>query len=377
MKTSVFLFLLLAPLLPSFAEANRYIATLRSGLRTSGIVRFGDFNAITIQSNKSSKDLLREDNTIELIEPDQEMHIAGEVANSNQGNIWNPSLWNPSPWNLDRIDQTSLPLDGRYKPMSRGRGATVYVLDTGIYPKHKEFLVNRARWGLDLTGEGLVDLHGHGTHVSSTVIGNSLGVANKAKVVMIKVLNRYGSGTYSNLIRGIEWAIKDSKRIGGCSVLSMSLGGPKSQIVNNAIEAAYREGLISVVAAGNDGIDACVNSPGSANSAVTVGASNKADWVPKFSNRGSCVRIHAPGVDILGAGTGYKTQTKKMTGTSMATPHVAGVIASLLPLYKCNVNRTLTKLMEMSVSGKLFGLRDGTVNRLVNIRGSSVFNTEF
>jgi subtilisin family serine protease len=158
----------------------------------------------------------------------------------------------------------------------------------------------------------------------------------------------------------------------------MSLGGPKSQIVNNAIDAARREGIITVVAAGNDGIDACRNSPGSSSSSITVGATNKGDYVPRFSNWGKCVSILAPGVDVLGAGTGYKTQTKLMTGTSMATPHVTGVIASLLPLYNCNINKTLSKLKELAVSGKLKGVVGATPNKLLQtIKSYGVFNAEF
>lgn len=347
MKTSVLVFLFC--FLETYSNPVRYIATLRNGLRASNIIRFGSFNSITIESNKTKQEILNEDKSIELLEPDYEMHIAS-------GN-----------WGIDRIDQPNLPLNNKYSPELRGKGTTVYVLDTGIYTKHKEFINNRARWGIDLTGEGLKDLHGHGTHVSSTIIGDTLGVANKASVTMIKVLNRYGSGTYSNLIRGIEWAIKDSRRIHQCSLLSMSLGGPKSQIVNNAIDAAYKEGLISVVAAGNDGIDACYNSPGSASVAVTIGASNKGDAVPKFSNTGNCVKIIAPGVDILGAGTSYATSTKYMTGTSMAAPHVAGVIAMLLPKYNCNPNKTLTKLMELAVSNKLSGIWGSTPNKLLQV----------
>lgn len=277
-------------------------------------------------------------------------------------------------WGLDRIDQVALPLDRQeFDPEFTGKGVDVYVVDTGVDTKHPEF-DNRASYGIHLAGSK-GDVHGHGTHVGSTVAGNQVGVARGANIIDVKVLGDGGSGSTSGVIRGIAWAVEQSKKSGKCSVISMSLGGGKNSALNKAVEEAYREGVLVVVAAGNSNQDANNYSPASEPRAITVGSTTDKDVRSFFSNHGKSVDIFAPGSSILGANANTKGY-KYLSGTSMACPHVSGVAALLMEEHGCSdLNKITNILLETSLKGKLSGIPSSTTNRLLQVSSVPVVPT--
>ncbi|MFI5868188.1 S8 family peptidase [Streptomyces sp. NPDC051546] len=224
-------------------------------------------------------------------------------------------------WGLDRIDQKELPLDNTFTTQGNGAGVTAYILDTGIDYKHDEF-GGRAAFGFDAIKDGRdgQDCNGHGTHVAGTVAGRTYGVARKASLVSVRVLNCEGAGDFSGIIAGLDWVAKNAKQP---AVLNGSLGGDRSAAMNAAADAVTDAGVLPVIAAGNSAKDACGVSPASAGKVVTVAASNQWDEETSFSNWGSCVALYAPGEAIVSAKLGGGSVA--LDGTSMAAPHVAGV----------------------------------------------------
>jgi len=238
---------------------------------------------------------------------------------------------NPSNWGIDRIDQRALPLDNQYHWDTNGKGVDVWVIDTGVNAEHVEF-EGRAIFEKNFAADGKdTDCNGHGTHVSSTVAGATVGVAKAATIHGVKVLNCGGSGTYAGVLGGINYVVAEHKKVAGRkSVISMSLGGGKSDAINQAVAAAVKAGITSVVAAGNESSNACNVSPASTPEAITVAASDITDKHAYFSNHGECVDIYAPGVNIKGAWIGGTDKYNTISGTSMATPHTSGVVALVL-----------------------------------------------
>ncbi|MGW5354569.1 S8 family peptidase [Streptomyces sp. NPDC004031] len=224
-------------------------------------------------------------------------------------------------WGLDRIDQRQLPLDGQFNTVGKGAGATAYIMDTGIDYGHSEF-GGRAVPGFDAIGDGRdgQDCQGHGTHVAGTVGGATFGVAPQAKLVSVRVLGCDGTGSWAGIIAGFDWVAKNAQQP---AVLNASLGGDYSPAVNDAADAVADAGVLPVVAAGNSSEDACNVSPASASGAFTVGATTPSDQQASFSNFGRCLDIYAPGQDIVSARIGGGSVAE--SGTSMASPHVAGV----------------------------------------------------
>ena len=252
-----------------------------------------------------------------------------------------------APWGLARIshrDGLTLGTFSKYiYSDDGGEGVDVYVIDTGTNIEHVDF-EGRASWGKTIPKKDEdVDGNGHGTHCSGTIAGKKFGVAKKAKIYAVKVLRSNGAGTMSDVIKGVEWTVtrhldqvkaaKDGSRKGfkGSSA-NMSLGGGKSIALNLAVNAAVDNGIHFAVAAGNDNSNSCNYSPAAAEKAVTVGASTLADERAWFSNHGTCNDIFAPGLNILSAWTGSKYATNTISGTSMASPHVAGLLAYFLSL---------------------------------------------
>ncbi|KAG7427097.1 Subtilisin-like protease 1 [Fusarium oxysporum f. sp. raphani] len=237
-----------------------------------------------------------------------------------------------APWGLARISQvySEKGVDARYSyDATAGAGSTVYVLDSGIRTTHKEF-EGRALWGANfISGSPDTDEYGHGTHVAGTVGGKTYGVAKGCRIYAVKVIDKNGSGTMSNTLQGLQWAVNHAKSRGitKTSIINASLGGPYTKIGNAAVKAATDLGITIVVSAGNDGTDAADYSPASAPSAITVAAIDSASYRTLWSNYGSVVDIFAPGSDILSAGHLSDSSSVYKSGTSMAAPHVAGLAA--------------------------------------------------
>jgi len=261
---------------------------------------------------------LEQDPSVSYIEPDSYAY----TSSTTQTN---------ATWGLDRIDQRALPLDGKYGYNATGQGVTAYIIDTGIKTTHNEF-GNRAKRGFDAFGGDSEDCNGHGTHVAGTVGGTVFGVAKGVTLVGVRVLDCGGSGTFSGVIAGMDWVASEAK---GPSVANMSLGGGKSTAVNDAVKRMYDAGVPVIVAAGNGNLlgleqPACDVSPASAPTAYTVGATTNSDAKTSWSNYGDCVDIFAPGASITAAWHTNDTDTRTISGTSMAAPHVAGVAALFL-----------------------------------------------
>jgi len=258
-----------------------------------------------------------------------------------------PAVEKGAPWGLARIshrDSLTFGTFNKYLYSSDGgEGVDVYVIDTGTNVDHVDF-EGRASWGKTIpSGDEDKDGNGHGTHCSGTVAGKKYGVAKKAHVKAVKVLRSNGSGSMSDVVKGVEYAAeshieqvekaKKGKRKGfKGSAANMSLGGGKSALLDQAVNAAVDAGIHFAVAAGNDNADSCRYSPAAAEKAVTVGASTLADERAYFSNFGKCNDIFAPGLNILSTWIGSETATNVISGTSMASPHIAGLLAYLLSL---------------------------------------------
>ncbi|KAK9245777.1 peptidase S8/S53 domain-containing protein [Lipomyces tetrasporus] len=291
-----------------------------------------------------------------------------------------------SPWGLARVSHRPALNFGTFNKYlydsEGGAGVTAYVIDTGINTDHVDF-EGRAVWGKTIpSGDVDADGNGHGTHCSGTVAGKKYGVAKKSTVVAIKVLKSNGSGTMSDVIKGVEFAaeshVKESKAgkkgFKG-SVANMSLGGGKSPALDMAVNAAVDLGIHFAVAAGNDNADACSYSPASAEKAVTVGASTLGDERAYFSNYGKCVDVFGPGLNIQSTWIGSPYALNTISGTSMASPHVCGLLAYFVSLQPesdseyASSSLTPAKLKENLISyataDVLSGIPEGTPNLLV------------
>ena len=268
------------------------------------------------------------------------------------------------PWGLDRIDQEDLPLDDTYSTSGDGTGTSVYIIDTGIDPDHPDF-GGRAEAAFDATGGDGVDGQGHGTHVAGTVGSDSYGVAPGADLFGVKVLGDDGSGSFDDVVAGIEWVAANA---GPGAVANMSLGGPASQTVDEAVNALSASGVFVAVAAGNEGQDTGETSPGGAEGVAAVAASASDDSAASFSNHGPAVDLYAPGVDIESTVPGGGTDT--LSGTSMASPHVAGAAALYKEAFGDDDHDTvLAWLVDNAGEDKVGDVPSGTVNRLLSVQG--------
>jgi len=293
---------------------------------------------------------LAADPAILLVEEDQVITI--DVTQSN------------ATWGLDRIDQTDLPLDTAYTYNGTAANVHAYVIDTGINFNHAEF-GGRAVQGFDSVGDGRNgnDCNGHGTHVAGTIGGNVYGVAKGVQLHAVRVLNCNGAGTTSGVIAGVDWVAANHQ---APAVANMSLGGGRSTALDNAVRNAIASGVSFAIAAGNENGNACFTSPARVPEAITVAASGANDVRASFSNYGSCVDVFAPGVNITSAWSTANNVTRTISGTSMASPHVAGVAARYLA---ANPDKTPAEveavLTNNAVVGRLSSVGTGSPNLLL------------
>ncbi|MBO8185437.1 S8 family peptidase [Streptomyces spirodelae] len=274
---------------------------------------------------------------------------------------------NPPSWGLDRIDQKTNKLDRKYTyPAAAGKGVTAYVIDTGVRISHREF-GGRASYGYDAVDKDSTaqDGNGHGTHVAGTIAGTSYGVAKKAKIVAVRVLDDEGSGTTALAVAGVDWVTKHHK---GPSVANMSLGGGKDAALDAAVKRSIASGVSYAVSAGNESADASTASPARVRTALTVAASDRRDRQAGFSNYGKGVDLYAPGVNIVSASNKSDRGTATMSGTSMASPHVAGAAALYLSGHK---NATPAEVASALAKGATLGAianpTKGTPNKLLRV----------
>jgi subtilisin family serine protease len=314
------------------STAGRFIVTLRERTDPAAVARehgvspdFVYTHALTgfagAISDAARQGLLR-DNRVVRVEPDG----IATIVTTQSG----------ATWGIDRVDQRALPLSTSYTYTSTGSSVKAYIIDTGIRFSHSQF-GGRAVTGEDeIDGGTADDCNGHGTHVAGTVGGSTYGIAKAVSLVAVRVLNCSGSGTWSGVIAGIDWVTADHAS-GAPAVANMSLGGGANSSVDDAVRRMIADGVATAIAAGNGNQggraqDACKYSPARVAQAMTIGATDRTDTKASWSNYGTCVDWFAPGVSITSAWKNSDTATNTISGTSMATPHTAGVAALYLAL---------------------------------------------
>ncbi len=292
---------------------------------------------------------LRHNPAVAYIEQDQEVSVSATQSGAT--------------WGLDRVDQRNLPLNGTYTYTPTGAGVRAYIIDTGINTTHNDF-GGRATSGYDaVDGGAATDCNGHGTHVAGTVGSNTYGVAKGVSLVAVRVLDCAGSGTNSGVLAGMDWVTANHVKP---AVANMSLGGGASTAIDDAVNRMHNAGVTVVVAAGNENQNACNVSPSRAANAVTVGATTSSDARASYSNYGTCVDVFAPGSNITSTWYNSNTATSTISGTSMASPHVAGIAALYLQGTPSATPATVTNaLITTATTGVVTSAGTGSPNRLV------------
>ncbi|WP_405009027.1 S8 family serine peptidase [Kitasatospora sp. NBC_01539] len=287
---------------------------------------------------------------IRYVQADKTVHLTGSQAN-------------PPSWGLDRIDGAK---DSTYTYPNDGSGVTIYVVDTGVYLQHPSF-EGRATSGYDFidNDSDASDCQGHGTHTAGTTGSKEYGVAKKAKIVSVRVLNCSGTGTSSQIAAGMDWVARNHS---GPAVANLSLAGSADTVMDDAVTGAINAGVTVAIAAGNDSKDACSTSPARVAAAITLGSTDSNDARSSFSNYGSCLDLFAPGGSIVSTKNGGGSAT--MSGTSMATPHAAGAAALYLSAHPgATPKQVRDALVAAAASGVVTGAGSGSPNKLLIVNG--------
>lgn len=359
-----------APLLGTSAD-DRYIVVLdkeapakslrgaKSDARADGATVTHTYTSVldgfAARLNDRALDALRNNPHVAYIEADRPVQLAETQS--------------PATWGLDRIDQRDLPLDNSYTFATSGAGVTAYIIDTGILTSHTEFS-GRAVSGYTAIsdGRGTTDCNGHGTHVAGTVGGETYGVAQDVRLVAVRVLDCNGSGSNSGVIAGVDW-VTQNHTAGSPAVANMSLGGGISTALDTAVNNSIADGVTYALAAGNDsGANACNGSPSRVAAGLTIGSTTSTDARSSFSNIGSCLDVFAPGSSITSAWHTSTSATNTISGTSMATPHVAGAAALYLQSNPSASPATVASaLISASTPNKVTNAGTGSPNRLLHM----------
>jgi len=355
-------------------DRDAHIFELEDRIRTtnaeSSAVSFryniGTFTGFAATLNK---DMLAEQlahHSVKYVEADQVMSINYEqVPRSPDATATQTG----ATWGIARVWHTDLPFGTTYVyNTGAGNGVDVYVIDTGILTTHTDFGGRATAVYNAITNEANTDLNGHGTHCAGTVAGTTYGVAKQVQLKAVKVLSASGSGSTTGVVAGVNY-VSNNKNTARKNVASMSLGGGAATALDSAVEQSISGGVTYAIAAGNDNANACNYSPARVSTAITVGATTNTDARSSFSNIGTCVNIFAPGSSITSDWIGSNTATNTISGTSMATPHVAGVAALVLAQNLGTTPATVrTWIVNNASPNKVTGAGTGSPTGLVNTR---------